>query len=244
MAEWFESWFESEEYLKVYRHRDESEAQRLVDSIISIVNINDNSKILDLACGAGRHSIQFARKGFQVTAVDLSRNLLNIAKLNAQKEKVNINFIRADIRNFHIDEKFEIVLNLFTSFGYFETDEDNFKVFKTAYDHLKSDGFFVFDYFNKKNLEENLIPSTVQEIDDGKIIQNRRIENGRVLKEIIIKKNGSEKHFNESVKIYSLDEIKHELELNNFKIKDVFGSFDRAKFEENLSDRIIIIAQK
>ena len=244
MAEWFESWFESEEYLKVYKHRDEREALQLVESIISITNIKNKSKILDLACGAGRHSIEFAKKGFFLTAVDLSENLLNNAKVNAQNAEVDIDFIRADIRDFYIDDKFDLVLNLFTSFGYFESDEENFKVFKSAYDHLNENGFFIFDYFNKKYLEENLITNSSLRIEDGEIIQKRRIEKGRVIKDIIIKKNGNEKYFKESVKIYSLDEIKSKLELTKFNIKDIYGSFDRSKFDESLSNRIIIIAQK
>lgn len=244
MAEWFESWFESEEYLKVYKHRDEREALQLVESIISITNIKNKSKILDLACGAGRHSIEFAKKGFLLTAVDLSENLLNNAKVNAQNAEVDIDFIRADIRDFYIDDKFDLVLNLFTSFGYFESDEENFKVFKSAYNHLNENGFFIFDYFNKKYLEENLIPNSSLRIEDGEIIQKRRIEKGRVIKDIIIKKNGNEKYFKESVKIYSLDEIKSKLELTKFNIKDIYGSFDRSKFDESLSNRIIIIAQK
>lgn len=244
MTEWFESWFESEEYLKVYKHRDEKEARLLVESIISITNIKNKSKILDIACGAGRHSIEFAKKGFIVTAFDLSKNLLNNAKMNAQKAGVDIDFIRADIRDFYIDVKFDLVLNLFTSFGYFESDEENFKVFKTAYNHLNENGFFVFDYFNKKYLEANLTPNSILRIEDEEIIQNRRIEKGRVLKDIIIKKNEREEHFNESVKIYSLNEIKSRLELTNFNIKNIFGSFDGTEFDENLSDRIIIIARK
>ncbi len=214
MTEWFESWFESEEYLKVYKHRDEKEARLLVESIISITNIKNKSKILDIACGAGRHSIEFAKKGFIVTAFDLSKNLLNNAKVNAQKAGVDIDFIRADIRDFYIDVKFDLVLNLFTSFGYFESDE------------------------------ENLTPNSILRIEDEEIIQNRRIEKGRVIKDIIIKKNGREEHFNESVKIYSLNEIKSRLELTNFNIKNIFGSFDGTEFDENLSDRIIIIARK
>ena len=197
-----------------------------------------------VACGAGRHSIEFAKKGFLLTAVDLSENLLNNAKVNAQNAEVDIDFIRADIRDFYIDDKFDLVLNLFTSFGYFESDEENFKVFKSAYNHLNENGFFIFDYFNKKYLEENLIPNSSLRIEDGEIIQKRRIEKGRVIKDIIIKKNGNEKYFKESVKIYSLDEIKSKLELTKFNIKDIYGSFDRSKFDESLSNRIIIIAQK
>ena len=93
-------------------------------------------------------------------------------------------------------------------------------------------------------MKKNLIPNSSLRIEDGEIIQKRRIEKGRVIKDIIIKKNGNEKYFKESVKIYSLDEIKSKLELTKFNIKDIYGSFDRSKFDESLSNRIIIIAQK
>ncbi|PJB00024.1 MAG: class I SAM-dependent methyltransferase [Ignavibacteriales bacterium CG_4_9_14_3_um_filter_30_11] len=244
MAEWFESWFESEEYLNVYKHRDEKEARLLVESILSITKIREKSKILDLACGAGRHSIEFAKKGFELTAVDLSKNLLDAAKKNAEAINIKVNFIRADLRKFKSNEKFDLVLNLFTSFGYFNNDEDNFKVFKTAYHHLMDNGFFIFDYLNKNHLERNLISETVNSFENVEIIQKRKIIDGRVIKEIVIKKNGNEKIFNESVKIYSKEELLENLEKLGFKILNIFGSFDKTEFDKNLSDRIIIIAQK
>ncbi|PIW69842.1 MAG: hypothetical protein COW08_05005 [Ignavibacteriales bacterium CG12_big_fil_rev_8_21_14_0_65_30_8] len=244
MAEWFESWFESQEYLTLYKHRDEKEARLLVKSILSIINIKKEAKVLDLACGAGRHSIEFAKKGFAITAVDLSKNLLDTARKNAEALNVNIDLIRADLRQFKIETKFDLVLNLFTSFGYFDTDEENFKIFKTAYNHLKEDGFFVFDYFNKIYLEKNLINESVLPFEKGKIIQKRKIVDGRVVKDIIIQKNGMENVFQESVKIYGKEELIENLKKLNFNILNIFGSFDKAEFDENLSDRIIIIAQK
>jgi len=244
MAEWFESWFESQEYLTLYKHRDEKEARLLVKSILSIIDIKKEAKVLDLACGAGRYSIEFAKKGFAITAVDLSKNLLDTARKNAEALNVNIDLIRADLRQFKIETKFDLVLNLFTSFGYFDTDEENFKIFKTAYNHLKEDGFFVFDYFNKIYLEKNLINESVLPFEKGKIIQKRKIVDGRVVKDIIIQKNGMENVFKESVKIYGKEELIENLKKLNFNILNIFGSFDKAEFDENLSDRIIIIAQK
>lgn len=244
MAEWFESWFESEEYLTLYKHRDEKEALILVESILSIIKIKKEAKVLDLACGAGRHSIEFAKKGFEITAVDLSKNLLDTAKKNAEALNLKIDFIRADLRQFNIDTKFDLVLNLFTSFGYFDTDEENFKIFETAYHHLKENGFFIFDYFNKIHLERNLKNESVLTLEKGKIIQKRKIADGRVIKDIIIQKNGIENVFKESVKIYSKEELLENLKKLKFNILNIFGSFDKAEFNENLSDRIIIIAQK
>ena len=90
MSEWFEVWFNTDEYLDVYQHRNEADANALVQLILKNVNLDRNASVLDLACGAGRHSILFAKRGFKVTAVDLSDNLLRVAKKSAEKNKVSI----------------------------------------------------------------------------------------------------------------------------------------------------------
>src|ERR1035437_1363723 len=99
MTEWFEDWFNSKEYLDVYQHRNESDARKLFELIIANIQIPVKGKVMDLACGPGRHSILFARKGFNVTGVDLSDNLLRVAELAAKKEKLDIKFIKADLRH-------------------------------------------------------------------------------------------------------------------------------------------------
>ena len=120
MKEWFKDWFNTEEYLNVYRHRNEQDAKELIELILENINIHLGCNILDLACGAGRHSILFAQRGYKVSAVDLSKNLLKVALDAAIKAKVKINFIKADLRNLCIKPKFDLVVNLFTSFGYFD----------------------------------------------------------------------------------------------------------------------------
>ena len=115
MSEWFEDWFDTKEYLSVYSHRNEQDAKKLVDLILQNVNIPSGSKVLDMACGTGRHSILFAENGFYVTAVDLSKNLLEIAKGSTECAGVNINFVHSDLRSFCVNSKFNLVVNLFTS---------------------------------------------------------------------------------------------------------------------------------
>ncbi len=107
-SEWFKDWFNTEEYLNVYQHRNESDAEEHVKLILENINLSSGAKILDMACGAGRHAIIFARKNFNVTAVDLSENLLAIAKKNADDENLKINFVHSDIRNFKSDDKFNL----------------------------------------------------------------------------------------------------------------------------------------
>ena len=244
MSEWFEDWFDTKEYLSVYSHRNEQDAKKLVDLILQNVNIPSGSKVLDMACGTGRHSILFAENGFYVTAVDLSKNLLEIAKGSTECAGVNINFVHSDLRSFCVNSKFNLVVNLFTSFGYFEEECDNFKILEIAYNHLNENGYFVIDFFNRRYVEDNLIPESRDEIFDEKIIQKRSIEGDRVEKQIIIRKNGSEKHFHESVRLYCKEELFNALKFQGFKIKKIFGDSSGKSFDLESSPRIIIIAQK
>ena len=244
MKEWFKDWFNTEEYLNVYKHRNEEDAKELVDLILGNIDIPRNGKILDLACGAGRHSIIFAQKGYKVSAVDLSKNLLKVALDRAVESGVGVNFIEADLRNLCIKPKFNLVVNLFTSFGYFEDDKENYKLFSRAFYFLNENGFFIIDYFNNNYLEKNIIPRSEGYIDHGKIIQERRIEGKRVIKKITILKNGIERHFKESVRMYSKDELITGIEKSGCKVEKIFGGVRGITFDLETSPRIIIIAKK
>ena len=244
MKEWFKDWFNTEEYLNVYKHRNEEDAKELVDLILRNIDIPQDGKVLDLACGPGRHSILFAQKGYKVSAVDLSKNLLKVALDSALKSNVEINFIEADLRNLCIKPKFELVVNLFTSFGYFDDDKENFKLFRRAFYFLNDNGYFVLDFFNKDYLEKNIVSGSEGYTDNSKIIQERKIEGKRVIKKITIAKNGNERHFIESVRMYSKDELITGIENSGFKVENIFGDVRGRTFDLETSPRIIIIARK
>jgi SAM-dependent methyltransferase len=244
MSEWFEEWFNTEEYLNVYRHRNDADAEKLVDLVLENINLNKNADIIDLACGSGRHSILFAERGYNVTAVDLSENLLNVARATVSDLGLNINFVNGDLRNFCITSKFDLAVNLFTSFGYFETDDENFSLFSNAFSLLKDNGYFVIDYFNSSYLRNHLVPHS-EDIINGKIvIQERRIMGNRIIKDILISKNSKRKSFRESVRMYSESELIQAIRNNGFRIHKELGDFDGSKFDLNSSERIIIIAGK
>lgn len=242
--EWFEQWFNSEEYLKVYRHRDEKEAKDLVSLILENIELSKVKNVLDIAAGSGRHALLFAKKRFNVTAVDLSANLLSVARNNALKDNLNIEFIHSDIRHFDPQQNYDLILNLFTSFGYFEKDEDNYSVLSKAYSLLRKEGYFVFDYFNKNYIEKNLVKNTMDELD-GKIIKQKRFIKGkRILKEITIDNNGKINKFIESVRMFSYNELITMLKKIGFHIVKIFGNIDGNSFILESSPRIIIIAGK
>lgn len=244
MTEWFEEWFSTEEYLNIYRHRNDADAERLVNLILANVNLDQRADVIDLACGYGRHSILFADKGFNVTAVDLSEKLLRMASQAAESQDLRISFVNGDLRKFCITSKFDLAVNLFTSFGYFETDDENFSLFSIAYGLLNEGGYFVIDYFNADYLRYNLIPHSEAILSEEKIIQERRIVGNRVVKDIIIKKNGIRKNFRESVRMYTVSELRDRLERSGFRVVNMYGDFDGSEFDLNSSPRIIIISRK
>ncbi len=243
-SEWFKEWFNTDEYLTVYQHRNEQDAERHIDLILKNITLPRSSKIIDMACGAGRHAVILARKGFEVTGVDLSEKLISIARSISAKENLNVKFILSDIRNFLSEDKFDLVLNLFTSFGYFESDEENFAVLKKAYDLLNDKGFFILDFFNSEFLVKNLVKYSSDKISSGEIIQERKILNNRVIKKITIVKSEQANEYEESVKIYSHNDLSQVLKKIGFDIYKTFGDFDGTEFNSSTSPRVIFVCQK
>ena len=177
---WYEHWFASEDYLDVYQHRNDEDSEKVVKLILSNIELNEDANILDAACGAGRHAINFAKKGFNVVGFDLSRTLLEIARKESEGLNLELSLKYGDLRTFYSEQKFDLIVSLFTSFGYFDSDEENFIFIYNAYNMLKTGGYYVLDYLNKNYLENNLIKNTVKTFEDKKIVENRKIIDGRV----------------------------------------------------------------
>jgi 2-polyprenyl-3-methyl-5-hydroxy-6-metoxy-1,4-benzoquinol methylase len=242
MKDWFKEWFASEEYLNLYKHRDDQDAEKLLKLILNSVKIPKGAKVLDAACGSGRHSLSLARKGFDVTGFDLSRVLLDIAKENTAEEGLDIQFINADIREVTFCKKFDLIINLFTSFGYFDTERENFAFIHNSPEWLKPGGFFAFDYLNKEYLLSNYQPYTERVVDDKVFKEKRYIENSRIIKEIRIEQpDGLVRKFTESVKLYDKDKILEEFENAGFELEYIYGDYDGNNYFSDTSERLILI---
>lgn len=244
MSNWFQDWFETPEYLSVYRRRDDYDAGRLLALFLESARLAPGASILDLACGAGRHSLQLAAMGFNVTGVDLSNNLLRIAREHAAAEMLTAEFIQEDIRSLNLSTKFSAVINVFTSFGYFESDEENFHLFTTAYRHLLKGGFFLFDYFNSYWLSRSLVPLSYEEIEGYSFHFKREVLNSRVLKHIEIVNGSTVKKYMESVALYTPEQITASLEQNGFRVLRLYGDYLGAPFESLTSARLVVLCQK
>lgn len=244
MAEWFKDWFDSSEYLEVYKHRNDEDARRLFKLILSNVSLAPGGSVLDIACGAGRHSVLFSSAGYKVTAFDLSRNLLKAALKKSRELGLDISFFNADLRRPALKKRFDLVINLFTSFGYFDSDSENFALFSDASELLCEKGFFVFDYFNIAFLRNNLVPETTDSANGRTVIQKRCIKDKRVIKEIRLISSSGEKSYIESVRLYEEGEITAAFERAGLKVHKVFGDYAGGAFSKETSQRLIIIARK
>lgn len=247
MSEWYKDWFSSKFYLELYRHRNDEDARHMVDLIQRSIHCSTSSRVLDIACGAGRHSMELARRGFHVTGLDLSEFLISEAKKNlkhSRERDLHVKFLIRDMRDFNFKGSYDIALNIFTSFGYFDNDEENFKVIRNASDSIKKGGYFVFDFINSRYLARNIVPVTRTKQDGVTLIQTRRIENGFVRKDILIKSKNKKAGYTEVLKLYTPAEFKKVFRRYGLHIIRSFGDYYGNKFNENKSQRLIIIAKK
>jgi ubiquinone/menaquinone biosynthesis C-methylase UbiE len=238
MTEWYEKSF-GEDYLIVYKHRDFGGARKEVDQMIAWLGLPPGSKVLDLCCGMGRHSLALAEEGYEVTGVDLSEVLLREARSQVGAEKVT--WIRSDMRELPLDGGFDAVVNLFTSFGYFEKDEEQVKVLREIYRLLKPGGKFVIDFLNPAYVIRHLVPHSAREDAENLIDESRRIEDGYVKKDIILttKNDPTPRQYHERVKLYSLEEFREMIEEAGLQLEAVHGSYEDEVYDAERSTRMI-----
>jgi SAM-dependent methyltransferase len=239
--DWYKNWF-GNEYLTVYAHRDEAEAEDLIKLIHLYTRLTPGARILDLCCGQGRHALRLAELGYNVIGLDLSRTLLQVAKFRRNPSQT-ANFVQADMRHLPAVQSFDLILNLFTSFGYFEEDQENQAVFDQFNLVLKPGGFFVFDYLNVDHVVSNLVPSHADQVGDYFIETERQINADIVQKKITIHKDGLKRIFYESVKMYDPQEIEMMLCRSGLEILHIFGDYKGNEFNPTMP-RLLIIGQK
>ncbi|MBC8398223.1 MAG: class I SAM-dependent methyltransferase [Flavobacteriales bacterium] len=233
----YKSWFDTPYYQILYKNRDYKEAEMFTKELMEFIKLPSNSKILDLACGEGRHSINLNKMGYDVTGVDLSvKNIKNASKYESENLKFKIHDMRKPF-----GQKFDLVVNLFTSFGYFDDFKDNLKTLDSIKSSLKKNGLAVIDFLNIKYLKNNLIHKNTEEIDGIKFHLNRSIKNGFLTKKISFKHELNEYNFEEKVRSLDLIDFKSMFKQSNIEILHIFGDYKLTSFDENNSKRLIFI---
>lgn len=239
--EWFASWFNSPFYRELYAHRTGEEARAFVLRLIETLHLPADAKVLDVCCGNGRHSAVFSEKGFEVVGIDISEKSLEEAKA---RNLANAHFHFADARSFELHERFECVVNLFTSFGYFETLEEHIEMLQRIYEHLKPNGVFVFDFFNAELVKASGNEDRKVVKDGAEFHITKEIANNRVVKHIRIQKESSRLDFQESVALYSQEQLVEMFEVIGFKNIITYGNYELHDFDVSSSDRCLIICSK
>ena len=236
--DWFEDWF-GEEYLALYTHRDEMEAERVAELIESRVRLRPDSRALDLACGAGRHQRELSDHWWTV-GLDLSPSLLRVARPADRAAPL----VRADMRTlpFH-DCAFDLVVNLFTSFGYFSEDREHQRVIGEVARVTCPGGWFVLDYLNPEHVRRTLVPTDVRTVGQHTIEQERAIsDDGRfVRKTITIGEFG--RTFVERVRLFEPRELSGMVEASGFAVVELLGDYAGTPLDGR-STRTILVARR
>ncbi|WP_109301303.1 class I SAM-dependent methyltransferase [Aquimarina sp. AU474] len=234
---WYASWFDTPYYHTLYKDRGRTEAREFMDNLTSYLSLEKGEKILDLACGKGRHSIYLNSLGYDVTGVDLSKNSIDYA---SQFENETLKFRVHDMCKPY-SEKFSGVFNLFTSFGYFDKEEDNLSTIKAIKSNLTEQGFGVIDFMNVDHVIQNLVPEETKE-SNGIIFNIKRyVHDGYILKEIRFRDQNEDFFFTEKVKAITLTDFETYFEKANVDLLDIFGDYQLQKFNKQTSHRLILI---
>jgi len=243
--EWFTTWFDTPLYEKLYADRDQQEAVQMIDLLESTLPCKDYPIVLDLGCGRGRHSIEMARRGYRVTGLDLSEQALDKARKKTTEQGLDVRFVQGDMR-VPIQESFDMVVNLFTTFGYFSDSKDDERVLDAVAKMVRPKGWFVLDFLNPDWVRKTLVAQESRSIQGMKVYIRRWIEtvlNNEESFDVsfdVVKKemrfmDGEGRTlgiFEESVRLYPLEWFQEQLLKRGFKLVNLFGDYQGGEFQK------------
>lgn len=240
---WFKNWFNSSYYHQLYFNRDEKEAAAFIDKLIAFLQPPPYSIMLDVACGKGRHSIQLAQKGFDVTGIDISEDSIHEA---LQHERQNLHFYVHDMRLPFRINYYDYAFNFFTSFGYFNTRREHDNAIRTIAQSLKPQGIFVMDYLNVHYSEDHLVHQFEKEIDGVNYFITKWFDETHFYKKIQVEDETLETPlvYTEKVAKFSLGDFTDMFAYQGLQIQDVFGDYNFGGYDVRKSPRLIMIAKK
>ncbi len=239
--QWFQTWFNSPYYHVLYNKHDHQEAENFINNLFSYLNPRKGAQILDIACGRGRHAVCINEKGFTVTGIDLSISNIEYAR---QFENDTLHFYVHDMRQLAYSSHFDIALNLFTSFGYFETEAEHITALKAFNKALKTDGLLVLDFFNSHKIIQQLVADACVTAEGIDFKIHKQIEDKKIIKTITFKGGNQNYNFNEKVNTFTADDFMRFFDQSGFKIIEQFGSYSLTPFDIENSDRLIFIVKK
>ena len=243
MKEWFEEWFDSPYYHLLYQHRSDDEANTFVSNLTNMLKPVPRATLLDLACGKGRHARAFAEFNLDVTGVDLSPQSIEAA---STYEHEYLHFFTHDMRHPFRSNYFDVICNLFTSFGYFKSQHDHMLAARHIYNGLKKEGTFVFDFVNQSHARRNIDQNQHEVIERGQVIFTieRSYTEHQLRKKINIHDGIDKGSFTETVNSFSLQQITDLFTATGLKLEQTFGDYNLGNYHADTSPRMILIFRK
>ncbi len=240
-AEWFSTWFDSEYYHVLYQHRNVQEAQNFLDNLLAYLHPKPDARILDLACGKGRHSVYLNQKGYDVTGVDLAPHSIADAKTY---ENEKLHFEVHDMREVFRPNAFDFVLNLFTSFGYFASETENVVALKAIAESVKPGGKLVIDFLNADKVVAGLVKEETKTLDGITFQITRHMEGKLIVKTIDFEAEGKPYHFQEKVWALDQEDFHEYFAMTDLRLADTFGNYKLEPYDRQTSDRQIFVLKK
>jgi len=216
-----------------------------VEFAIQALRLAPGSHVLDVACGVGRHSIELARRGYQVTGLDLSPKLLQIASERASRAGVQVNWVRADMREIPFTQEFDAAFNIFSSWGYLESEDEDQKVLSAVAHALKPGGAFLLETAHRDWLIRHFQPHAWNEGIGVVVLEDRVLDlvSGRLLSTwTAIYDDGRRRHWQMNTRQYAAAELRRMLQTAGFSVSQSFGSYDGAPLTLE-SPRLILVAE-
>lgn len=238
---WFENWFDSDFYHVLYKERDETEASKFIFALNQEFGFIAGQKVLDLACGRGRHTRYLASLGLEASGFDLSKSSIEFARKACDRA---IQFEVKDMREEFGNETFDVILNLFTSFGYYENDYENLKVVQNMVQALKPNGLLIIDFLNPNSTRETLKPKENKQVNGLKFKLLRYIQNNFLHKRIEFEFGGKTHVVTEKVMLIEAETFKAYFENCRLVLLHVYGDYSLNSFQENTSPRMIFVVKK
>ena len=245
-ASWVPDYF-GDEYLHLYQfpaERTDPEVAFLVSEFTE--RISPAGRVLDLACGQGRHAVALAKQGYCMVGLDYQRNLLEVATQAAQDQGVDASFVCGDMRKLPFqDGVFDAVTNLFTAFGYF-SDTENRQVLGEVARVLRPDGYFIIDVANRDALIRQAQQRSWKRLPDGTMVVSEwtwDVQQGRYTHWQFVNRDESQRTFRHSVRVYTYTELAEMLHSVGLVVEAVYGDFSNSPITLD-TPRMICIAHK